>query len=220
MQLTKLDLRSLSLADDLIDLGTTEIFPIDINWAEQITPDIGLTKIIHQYKGTATHIEDYIDVLPIMAGFNITLFEPADIYSFLDFFDRTKGRAYKFWLKLPWHFATLKGDIPAGSTTIPVYRNQLQNVTENNERIWIEMKTGDIITRKIASITDDITGDKHVLNINTITDRDITTDNHWSIARLLLCRFVSDSIRLSLESDQAISVSCSVIETVKEYNDV
>lgn len=205
------------MTDDLIDLGTTEMFPIDINWAKQITPDVGLMKAVLQYKGSATRMEDYVSVPPVMAGFGITLFDPEDIYTFLDFFNSIKGRAYKFWLKLPWRFATLKDDISSGSTAIPIYRNQLQNVVENNERFWIGMNSGDIITREIASVTDDAAGNKHTLNINTATDRDITASNHYMIARLLLCRLVSDSIKLELESDQAVSVQCQVIETVKEY---
>ena len=207
------------MADDLADLGTTEIFPIEINWADKVTPDIGLVRAIQQYKGTATLMEDYVDIPPEMADFGITLFDHNEIYTFLDFFNRIKGRAYKFWLKLPWRAFTLKYNILSGSTAIPVYRNQLQQVIENDERIWIGMHSDDIITRKVLSVTDDISGEKHTLNISTPTDRALTTDNHNIIARLLLCRFVSDSLKVSFHSEQVLSIRCKVIETVKEYGE-
>lgn len=205
------------MADNIVEIGTTNIFPIEVNWVKDISLDVMPEKEIISFSGTSDVIEDYITFSPTILGFQFDLQTPDKIFTFLDFFDSVKGRAYKFWFKIPSVEFTLKENIDSGSTSIPIYRNELDKVTWNNERIWIGMNNGDVITRHVTSVSDSIVLNKHTLNFATPLDRDLTTTNHYIISRLLLCRFVSDEISLNLETDSFLTINCEVIETVKEY---
>ena len=130
------------MADDIVEIGTTNIFPLEVNWIKDISSDIMPEKEIISFPGTSDVIEDYITFSPTVLGFQFDLETQDKIFTFLDFLNSVKGRAYKFWFKIPFVEFTLKEDISSGSTSIPIYRNELDKITWNDERIWIGMNNG------------------------------------------------------------------------------
>jgi hypothetical protein len=204
------------MADNLEDLGTYSIFPIEANWVQKPKMDLELARLIIKYVGTSQKLETFTDDVPEGWSLYFTPDED-DHYDLIDFFAARKGRHGGFWLKIPTREFTLKETALSGSTELVVERNFAHLQYQGYERIYIIMNTGDLITREITGTNDDEDNDKLELSLATVTDREITTSNHYFFGRLLLCRFDEDSLIMSYGQNAYPSISVRVVELVKEY---
>jgi hypothetical protein len=202
------------MADDLEDLGGFEIFPIEPNWVSKPKLDLELGKIIVKYIGTSAQLNTFTDDVPEAwkLGFNPIKSEEYDL---IDFFVNRYGRNGGFWLKVPAREFTLYSTALSGSTELRVEKNYAWRNYQDRERIWIDMHTGDIITRKIIDTTEET--DYLALDLNVSLDRDVTLTNHFKICKLLFCRFDEDMLKFDCESNLMSGTQLSVRELVKEY---
>ncbi len=182
------------MADDLNDLGSYSIFPVDVNWAKKLNRNLELARIIHRRAGTANMIDMVSDVVPWIVEVGVTPMTKQEEYDVIDFFSSRKGALGGFWLKVPVQEFELKEDISSGSSVIYCYRNNAHLVYQGHERIWIAMNDGDILTFQVTDTVVDESNDRLDVVLNTVTDRDLTTTNHWLIGRLLFCRFTESRL--------------------------
>ena len=119
------------------------------------------------------------------------------------------------------HFI-LKETATLGSSTLKCYPNGAEDIMRGDERIYVEMLDGDILTREITTVEYSEGDDATVVSLNTPVDRDLFADNgnHIIISRLLLVRFDRDTIEVNLQSNVVGEVSLKFRELPKEYTEV
>lgn len=205
------------MSDSLSGLGTSEIFPLEINWIKKPKRSLSLARILSKYPGTSTLLESFTEDVPLMLNVGVLCSSKYLEYTFLDFWNERRGKAYRFWIKNTDTEFYLKVPGVSGQSVLYVYRNGLVNTYQDYERIWIAMNNGDLITRHVTSLIEDVGNDWYALNLDTPLDRDIPLDSFWTISRLLLVRFESDKLTGKWQSPIVSEFSFGVTELVKEY---
>lgn len=209
------------MADSLDGLGGLDIFPFVPNWTQAPDSQYAITRYYYAYPGTANIIEELSSDVPNDVELTFLLEDKEDEYDFIDFFHTHKGRRDKFWVKDPRSLFVVKDDVGLGSSTIKCYNNYAHNVMRGDERIYIDMRTGDLVTRELTSVDYLSVDDSIVLSLDTVLDRDVDKDNTniYIISKLLLCRFGADTIEVRAESNTVSTAGMRFHELVKEYTD-
>ena len=205
------------MADSLEDIGSYELFPFDANWATNPSMTMILARNIIKFPGTTVEMESYFDYVPEAWTLSFTLSEYSDIYDFQDFFHERRGRWGAFWVRIPIVEFTLQEGILSGASSMFVNRNYANLNYQGDERIWFGMQNGDILTRKVSSLTDDEDNDRISLAVATSIDRNLTVSDPYIIGRLLLARFQEDSLIMDFETDKVVSIQVTFYELVNEY---
>lgn len=207
------------MADSLLDLGSTPVFPLEPNWVSQPSTNISLSRNLLAYRGTKHSIFPITDDAPITFEAHFTIYEKSDEDTFLDFFHARRGRNQRFWVKHPRQHFALKETASNGALSMVCYPNSAHDQFQGYERIYVVMSTGDIVTRKVNSATYSSDDDEINLAINSALDRDITISNQILIGRVLLCRFDSDELSVSHVTTTTCEFSLKFYELVKEYEE-
>lgn len=208
------------MADNLIDLGTTEIFPFYINWASEPNTEITIARKIIAYPGTAQTMVGYIDEVPISWDATINVYNKEDEYTLIDFFNSMQGRKNRFWIQHPKAVFELVDPVGSGSTVFICEPNAAQDNWLGHERVYFLLKNGDLITREIINaVYSDVT-DKLSLEFTTPTDRVIGLDDYWRIGRFLLVRFDEDELELDHFNNNSCEAKFRFYELTKEYGEV
>ena len=213
-------LPGISINDSILDLdtsGTTDILRLAPDWSNPPSTEINYGREIIQFDDAKTSIRFLTSDLGLkvtMDFFNVSRIAQ---YAILNFFHSHKGRLNKFWLPVPITYFNLLGTINAGAASFYLSDYNLGSYTFGNvyqgyERLCIFMNDGSLITRKISS--DIGAGEYSVLSV---FDRTISSDNSILFGKLILCRFDTDEIDMSHESDSLCSCSLSFQELPKEY---
>jgi len=207
------------MADSLLDLGTTSMFPLEPNWVSNPKTNIGMARRVLGYRGTAETLFAVSDDVPVTFEAKFTIFNKTDENTILDFFLARKGRNQRFWIKHPRRHFTLKDNASNGAATLVCNTNDADRQWQGYERIYILMNDGDVLTRKVNSVTYSEANDEVTLTLNNVIDRDITTTNHAIIGRLLLCRFDSDEFAVRWYTTVTSDFNLRFYELVGEYSD-
>jgi len=202
------------MADSLEDLGGYDLFPIEPNWAVTPKGDLDLAKELINYPGTVSQLIGFTYDVPEVWSFGFSP-DKDEEYDLINFFVGKYGRTGAFWMKLPHTEFTLTTTALSGSTELRVERNLAERQYQGYERVWIDMHTGDILTREVNDTTDETT--YLSLSLTTSLDRDITLTNHYKICRLLFCRFDEDALIMNYSQDYYPQITIYVRELVKEY---
>jgi hypothetical protein len=160
------------------------------------------------------------DDVPERLKIGVTVSSKTDEYDLIDFFYNHRGRWAKFWMRSTVREFTLKENALSGSGAIITYVNGAHLQYQGYERIYIVMNNGDVLSRKVGNVTYDDVNEKYTLTLTTNLDRDLETDNHFLIARLLLGRFDEDSLILDYETDGVSEQVFTFQELVKEYSEI
>jgi len=206
------------MADSLLDLGTTPVFPLEPNWVSNPTTNISVARRVIGYPGTIQALFQITDDVPVTFTEKFTIYNKTDENTILNFFHARKGRNQRFWVKHPRKHFTLKETASSGAVTMVCEPNNADKQWQGYERIYIVMGTGDILTRKVNSVTYDAVNEEINLTLNNSLDRDVTTSNQILIGRLLLCRFDSDEMNIRWHSTVTSDFSLKFYELVKEYS--
>ncbi len=206
------------MADDLQNLGGVQIFPFYINWAMEPSTQIALPRKIIAYPGTAQTMVGYIEETPITWDAQINVFNKEDEYTLLDFFNSVRGRNLRFWIQHPKSAFDLVDPPGAGATTYVCAPNAAEDIWLGQERVYLLLKNGDLITRHITAANYNEATDKLSLEFTTPTDRAITLDDYWRMGRFLLCRLDEDELEVEHFNDNSSQVKLRFYELVKEYS--
>jgi len=205
------------MADSLADLGGYDLFPLEPDWSTRPTNNYRLMKDLLKYPGTAMSLNSFIDYVPLSYELGFTFSEEQDMYNMADFFHEKRGRVHAFWFKAPHREMTLYQGALSGATSLYMERNFAHLQYQGHERIYIDMKSEDLLTRKVLSVTDDETNNRMSVAVNTSIDRDLTLTNHWSIGKLIFARFSEDSLIWQFKAAKLAQLSFTVTELVQEY---
>jgi len=210
------------MADDLDGLGGLNLFPLEPNWERNPASGFKVARYFQSYPGSAQTLEQLTADVPI--SFTLEFMTPTkeDEYNLLDFYHERLGRLERFWIKYPIQTFVLKEDHNTGASALKCYPNLAENIMRGDERIFIEMHDGDIITKELTEVSYSVGDDATSLALDTSTDRDLTADNgnHWLIGRLLLARFEQDTMKIAAKSNEVSTVGLKFYELVKEYTEI
>jgi len=209
------------MADSLEDLGTggsALLFPLEPNWASNPTTDLAMLRRVLSQRGTSHQLKSLTDDVPLKFKAGFTLLNKEQECTLLEFFCARLGRCQRFWIKHPRRHFELKSTATNGSATLVCNSNGFELQYQGYERIYILMNNGDVLTRKVTGATDD--GSELTLNINTVLDREVTTDNHYRIGRLLWARFDNDELAERCVTNTICETSLDFVELVQEYSEI
>ncbi len=207
------------MADSLLDLGSTPVFPLEPNWVSDPKTNVALPRTLLGYRGTRHSLYTVSDDAPVSFDAQFTIYDKTDENTIMDFFHARKGRNQRFWVKHPRQHFTLKNTASNGALTMVCNSNDSHNQWQGYERIYIRMTDEDVLTRKVTSVSYNDVSDQVSLTLNSGLDRDVTTANQNLIGRMLLCRFDSDELNVKWISTITTEFSLSFYELTGEYTD-
>lgn len=208
------------MADSLLDIGGEPIFEFTPNWASRPKQSFQITRYLNQYSGTATEISEKNPEVPIDIEAQFEFPTKEDEYNFLTFIHGRIGRVNRFWFKWPKQLFTIKTALSNGSTQIIVHKDNSSLSLQGYERIYLDLSSGDTITRHVTTATLDDPNEEVELDLATGVDRDIAIDEVLQFGRILLVRLDEDLIRLSIENNFASYTTLRFHELVKEYSEL
>ena len=207
------------MADSLLDLGSTPVFPLEPNWATEPSTNLTMTRRLLGYRGTIQSLFSLTPDVPVVFQAKFTVYDKTDENTIMDFFHARKGRNQRFWIKHPRQHFTLKETAGNGTLSMVCNPNDSHNQWQGYERIYIRMTDGDLLTRKVTAANYNEAQDEVTLTLNSALDRDITTTNQNLIGRMLLCRFDSDDFRVTWLTTITMEFSLKFYELVGEYSE-
>lgn len=205
------------MADDIQDLGTTELWRITLNWKQLPKHDYDVTgRQLIGYSGTAKTLANWSDERPQILEFGVTVPDKARNKELLDHFLAVKGRHKRFWLLTPHNVFTLNGLHSAGVVSLSVLRNEFD--FRGLDRFYILLNNGDLITRKMDSFAVDEENDTADIGFAIPTDRVLDPAAIALFGLVLLVRLDSDELNLAHDTDLVADATVRVVELVKEYS--
>ena len=141
------------MADNLLNLGTTPIFPLMPNWAKTPSTSILMSRKILKQPGTSQVIESVTEDVPQSFTAGFTIFNKEDEYSIVDFFCNRRGKVQRFWVFHPKNMLVLKTEATIGQASIICIPNGFHLIHRGYERIYIKMNDGDTLSRKVFQVT-------------------------------------------------------------------
>jgi hypothetical protein len=199
------------------DIGTyfadKEMFLIEPNWIE----DIGTRfQVSRRLLGTGTTVGSLVSLnqdAPVNLTLNYPIESHQNIYELLDFFNSRKAKTESFWFVHPARFFTLQEAYSSGGSYLKCVRNYSHLWTQGLSSqydwgIYIKMRDGDIITRKVTGITDSTVPSYSAVFLDESIPRDINLLNHYIIGKMIVGRFDQDdmSFKLSARGQGVVNV--------------
>jgi len=202
------------MADELYNLESISIFPFTHNWVNNIGIEYQMNRDTTQFFGTGTDILIYSSLHNLFFSIDLTLKTKEDIYNLLDFFNTKKGQLQKFWVYGSRNEFELAIDKPAMSNDLYIYDNGFDLNFYGNERIYLQLKNGDILTRLVTNVSK--VSNTLKLEVSTIV-REIEKEDILQFGRIYLCRFAKDVLNLSYKTENICSTQLDFVEVIKEY---
>lgn len=206
------------MADSLTGLGTvTTIFRTEPDWSNQVEFERELNAIRNGYPGTIQEILSWTQDLPHMFNFKLQNLLKVEEYGLIEFFNARQGRLKPFWVPSHLKEFELSETMPNGATALYVYDNGFANAYRGYERVFLDLVSGDLITRQVMSVASGPGDDELSLHLDTALDREIAPEDVLKFGKLLFVRFAKDILELSHDSKSISSAQVSFQELVKEY---
>jgi len=201
------------MADDLQDLGTTQVLRLDeeVNWRELPKRDFLSSRTILEFPGTAIRLTNNSENLPETFEFLVTFFSKLKEKEFLGKFFEFRGRYRRFWFPLPINRFTVTEDIIINSNAITVAENKFELF--GHERLYLLLKNGDMISRQISSV-----GETTITLSSNITIS-ITKEDIVMCSLMLLVRFDKDALDFTNKSPIISETRVLVRELIEEYGE-
>jgi len=205
--------------DSIANLSrTSDLFRLKPNWMDTPKVDFEFYREVIQFVQTSIDIYNLGEGVPSMMSYGYLNVDREDYYYIVDFFVNHQGKLQRFWLPVWKNAFELTADISSGDSIITI-RNVYFNLIERGyERIFIELKNGDFITRSIMTVVSD--GDDENIFLNTAIGRDISTSDIKYFGRLMLVRFDADELPIDYRSDKVTEIELGFIELPHEYEEV
>ena len=208
------------MADDLNDLGGASLFPFEPTWAIVPKTNPIMRRRVHAYRATVAEVQQVTSRVPLVVRTGYLIWTRQLLYDLTDFWISHKGRSNRFWLKSPRNEFTLMQTASFGAAALVVKSNSAHYNIQADERICIIMSNGDVLTHKITDVSDDPNLELLTITIANSLDREIRTDNHVKLCRLLLVRFDKDQFDIPMYTDIMSEISLDFRELPAEYTDL
>jgi len=208
------------MADSITAMGSApKYFPLHPNWANPPGSNYGLARDYVSFPGTTQLIGSSTDLAPREFTLSFLVDNKQDEFDLLTFLHEVKGKSYRFWVEHPAIAFILKEDASSGSSSIKCYRNGFEKISQGNERLFIAMKNGDLLVRKMDEANWNSATEELTLVLDSTLDRDLTLTNHWLIGRYLLCRLGDDKFKMDHVTRDVSKFTFKFTELPDEYDD-
>ena len=208
------------MGNNLLNLNSISLFPLTPNWAQNPTTDLRAMRRIIEFPGTGSTLQSLGEVPIFSMEMSFLLKNRTELNIFLDFMALHKGRLGRFWIRHPKSFFTLKTTTGAGAVVIYVERNEFDWIYQGYERFYFQLANGDIITRMITSVVEDVPNNRLELHFAGGLDRTIAAGSKLILGRLLLVRFDNDEFTLKIKARDIMEADIRVVELIKEYSEI
>lgn len=208
------------------DIGTNfsgrEMLLTEPDWIEEIGSRFAVERRLLGYDHTVKVLSSLNTDAPINLEINFPLTTHEDIYDILDFFNLRKAKTESFWFLHPASLFTLLDTYTASDTYIKCVRNYSHLWTQglasqDDWGIYIKMRNGDLITRKVTGIVDNASPPASYVYLDETIPRNIHISNHYMIGRILVGRFDQDDIVLKLEAKNQGRTNIKLQENYREF---
>jgi len=203
------------MADNIADLGTEERWEMRPNWRDSNQVQLVGSRDIVAFPSTITDIFIYSPLHHNIISLKFTCENKGIEYALTDFYNNRKGRLERFWLQGYREEFILSKDISITNTIIYVEDNGFDLVYQGYERIYLELSSGDLITRKITNVAK--VGTELLLTVSAM-DRNILMTEVKIFGRIYLVRFNKDILNMSFKTTKISECSLEFLEVVKEYD--
>jgi len=207
------------MASDIQTLDDLEIFPFYPNYDKGVD-----VNILGGYEVTQFGRYSPMDIVEDTADkqltvlMNLVLTTKQEKYNFLQFMDDHKGQLKKFWLYANVNEFNLKEAIAASASTMLVEDTEYHSYYKVGDRIYFYLKTGDVIVRKVQSVTYDAIGEDITITFTTqMPAYEIGLNDVYEIGRVLCCRFDHDSFEVPNKNTTVATTKVRFLELPKEY---
>ena len=208
------------MANDIgTDFADKEMLLIEPDWIEEIGSRFQVERRLLGYGYTAVELSSINTGAPINLELNYPIQNHENKYDLIDFFNSRKAKVETFWYIHPARFFTLQSDYTANDGYITCVRNYSHLWTQAlpsqyDWGIYIKMRNGDLITRKVTGINDSAAPSASYVFLDEVIPRDINQTNHYMIGKMLVGRFDQDELILNLLS---ISQGLSNVKLQENY---
>jgi len=208
------------------DIGTgyadKEMLLIEPDWIEEIGSRIQGERRLIGYGSTVFELSSINTDAPINLELNYPIENYENKYDLIDFFNSRKGKVESFWYVHPARFFTLQSNYTADDEYINCFRNYSHLWTQALSSqydwgIYIKMRNGDLITRKVTGITDVVDPSASYVYLDEVIPRNINQTNHYLIGKMLVGRFDNDELSLQMESNNQGIANLKLQENYREY---
>lgn len=203
------------MADDIQDLGTEERLTIRPNWASPNQIELITSRDIVSFPSTIVDIFLFSELHKNKIKFKYLCENKEVEYALIDFYNNRKGRLERFWIQGYKEEFILSQDISNTDTIVNVHDNGFDLIYKGHERLYIELKNGDLITRKITNATK--VGTELQLTVAAIT-QDIAISEIGVFGRIYLVRFDKDVLETTFSNSVVAEVEVEFVEVVREYD--
>jgi hypothetical protein len=207
-------------SDSIEGIGETSALLLrEPNWIQLPQGDFDFTREIQQYSGTTLEIYKLIDESISELTYLYSCMDKNDEYYFTNFFCQRKGRHKRFWLPYWKNPFSLQSDISSGDTILSIDNCYYNRLDYGNERIFIKLKSGVVLTRKVTAVIQDGDSEQIILNSSQPIDRNIKRSEIKFFSRLLLVRFNQDTMDIKYRSDSVSNITFKFRELPFEHSE-
>lgn len=202
------------MSDDLLDLNGLEVFNFDPDWIVEPSKQRIIQVSDNIYPGTIHSLNFNRDPVKKLK-FQITDTD-TKLYTFLLFFADMCGRYKSFWMPDLFQRFTVEEIIFTLDKKVRI--TKLSNLyLHGHERLFILLRNGDRISRKIESMG----------QLENQTEIVVSTEiPEFDIADIALCSLIylgrldQDAIEIKYDSDKAANCEVSFVELLEEYSEI
>jgi len=203
------------MADDIQDLGTEERLTIRPNWASPNQIELTTSRDIVSFPSTVVDIFLFSELYKNKIKFKYLCEDKEVEYALIDFYNSRKGRLERFWIQGYKEEFILSQAISNTDTIINIHDNGFDLIYKGHERLYIELKNGDLITRKITNVAK--VGTELQLTVTAIT-QDIAMSEVGVFGRIYLVRLDKDVLETVFNNSTIAEVELDFVEVVREYD--
>jgi hypothetical protein len=207
------------MADDIQTLSALQEFPFYLDYQRGVNFDLieGYSSVIFGPYAPLQIVDDVVDKA-LRVRMDFTFYSRQELHGFLAFMDYHKGRLKKFWLYCNTNEFLLQNNVPPNNFTLDCYNSAYPLVFKDGDRVYLILKNGDTIVRKLASAETNELGTVMTLACTTgLPASGILLSDVLEFGRVLCCRFDHGSFELNYKTAEVSQVSLRFFELVKEY---
>jgi len=204
------------MANDWQDLTrTTTVFTRKPNWVENPISTFDTNSEFINYPGTQMDIYNLSNSIGYEITYRYSNLTKDDEYYIINFFINRQGMLKRFWL--PWwkNSFRLAQNVSIDDSVITIQHCRYNKIDQGYERIFILLKTGDYISRKVVAVVENYNYESIILQ--TPMNKNINQDDILFFGRLLLVRFADDELNLDFSNNKISDLSIKYKELPNEY---